>query len=342
MARINTFDEAVKWFEATLPLRGPRAKQVIRPLGQRNRPWERIEKVNDNCYFLTDGWGSWGMGADPTPSTRNVVGTRYVECAPIMWERREDGEYLRVRNCLKGSGSPSRFNFTRWNLPNGLTFKWGDNDHKSGKHYIVACGEEGHEKFFLPKFKIECRNQLNQQEVTEDSGEMLWFKRVGNGVWQRVGEMMGEPVKRLNKPLAAEYKQAIYEFYSFMGATIPALGFMDNDARSTYWKMLSTSGNDHYYWGRNLTHLNRPELVREILMQYDHPMRVALAVHVANDMDVYQRSGRYVMNFETLKNEWRNEDYMNLPETEDEAKALRRKYMSVIRKAAGMFEVVYK
>lgn len=337
--KLNTFNEVVNWFDKTLPLRGQRASQVIRPIGQRNRAWERIEKVNENCYILTDGWGAWGTGG-LTPAERNAIDGKYVAYAPIMWERREDGDYVRVRNCPKNCGSPSRFNFIRWNLPRGLDFKWGDNEHKSGKHYIIANTGNGHDKFFLPKFSVDHGAQSN--EVTKDTGEMLWFKRVGEATWERVGEAMGEPVKRLNKPLALEYKHAINEFYEFMGATIPALGFMDNDAKTVYWKMLIEKEGEHYYWGRKLSNINKPEMVREILMQFDHPKRVALAVHVANDLGIYQHSGRYKLNLETGKNEWVSEQEVRLPENIEQAKAMRRSYINVIRKAADMFVTVYK
>jgi len=338
--KLNTFDEVVKWFDAVLPIRGGRASQVIRPIGQRNRSWERIEKVNENCYILTDGWGAWGTGG-MTPTERNAKEGKYVAFAPIMWERREDGDYIRIRNCPKGTGSPSRFNFIRWNLPRGLDFRYGDNEHKSGKHYILAhTGDNGHEKFFLPKFSIKHGAQNNM--IDGDSGEMLWFKQTAEATWQRVGEVMGEPRQRLNKAVALEYKHAINEFYEFMGATIPALGFMDSDARTVYWKMLSGNENEHYYWGRKLRDFNKPEVVREVLMQYDHPKRVALAVTVAHDLGVYARSGGYRMNPETGKNEWFNTDYMDFPETVDEAKAMRANYMRIIRKAADMFETVYK
>lgn len=337
--KLNTFNEVVNWFDKTLPLRGQRASQVIRPIGQRNRAWERIEKVNENCYILTDGWGAWGTSG-LTPAERNAIDGKYVAYAPIMWERREDGDYVRVRNCPQNCGSPSRFNFVRWNLPRGMDFRWGDAEHKSGKHYIIANTGNGHEKFFLPKFTI--KQGAGTNEVENDGGQMLWFKHVGEATWERVGEVMGEPVKRLNKSLSQQYKQAINEFYEFMGATIPALGYMDHDARVTYWQMLNGGSDNNYYWGRTLRNLNNPEMVREVLMQFDHPKRVALAVHVANDLGIYARAGEYKMNAETGKNEWFNHEYMDMPETVDEAKVLRRKYIAVIRKAADMFETVYK
>lgn len=336
--RLNTFDEVANWFDKTVPIRGQRAAQVIRPIGQRNRSWERIEKVDENCYFLTDGWGSWTT-RNLTPTQRTERTSYYTAMAPILWERREDGEYVRIRNCPNGSGSPSRFNFTRWNLPEGLSFSWGDKDHKSGKHYITAKGVDGHEKFFLPKFSVRDANG----QADGDTGQMLWFKRVGNGVWQRVGEIMGEPVKRLNKAVTQEYKQAINEFYSFMGAVVPALGFMNSDARTVYWQMLNDNPTERYYWGRKLsTQLNRPEVVREVLRTEDHSLRVALAVMVAYELDVYAQSGTYRLNPETGKSDWVSHEYVRLPENAEQAKAMRRSYINIIRKAGDMFETVYK
>jgi hypothetical protein len=58
--KINSFAEAeVKWND-TKPIRG---KEVdMRPLGKRHRKYERIAKIDDNCYALLDG----GTGCNST------------------------------------------------------------------------------------------------------------------------------------------------------------------------------------------------------------------------------------------------------------------------------------
>ena len=48
-----TFESIAKHYESITPLRGKRKDKNIRPVGERNRDWERVVKVNDNEYYLT-------------------------------------------------------------------------------------------------------------------------------------------------------------------------------------------------------------------------------------------------------------------------------------------------
>ena len=52
--QIYSFAKIKERYEQTIPLRGKRAKLNIRPHGQRDRSWERIVKVNENEYYLTN------------------------------------------------------------------------------------------------------------------------------------------------------------------------------------------------------------------------------------------------------------------------------------------------
>lgn len=48
-----TFDTVKERYEKTIPLRGKRKEQNIRPINRRDRAWERIIKVSDNEYYVT-------------------------------------------------------------------------------------------------------------------------------------------------------------------------------------------------------------------------------------------------------------------------------------------------
>jgi hypothetical protein len=141
--KINSFAEAeVKWND-TKPIRG---KEVdMRPLGKRHRKYERIAKIDDNCYALLDG----GTGCNSTWSGHyNTVTWAEVRMlAPILWERHADGtETVRVRNESSTHGhAQQRYSFLQRAMPRGLGWV-----NRNGKHFIRirnGCADNGH---YLP------------------------------------------------------------------------------------------------------------------------------------------------------------------------------------------------
>ena len=48
-----TFDTVKERYENTIPLRGKRKEENVRPLYRRDRAWERIYKVDDNEYYVS-------------------------------------------------------------------------------------------------------------------------------------------------------------------------------------------------------------------------------------------------------------------------------------------------
>lgn len=48
-----TFETIAKKYEETKPIRGKRKDQNIRPIGQRDRSWERMIKVSDTEYYVS-------------------------------------------------------------------------------------------------------------------------------------------------------------------------------------------------------------------------------------------------------------------------------------------------
>jgi len=94
---LNTFKE-VEWnYTCTNPVvsKYHTKEQDIRPLGNRRKKWERIVKVNNNCYALLSGF-------DRSDALRNMWYMRDRELdlspeevkqwAPIVWERHPDLE----------------------------------------------------------------------------------------------------------------------------------------------------------------------------------------------------------------------------------------------------------
>ncbi len=119
---LTTFDRVAAHYEYTKPLRGKHAKDDVRPLGDRARKWERIKKVNNNCYVLTDGYhtgddvfgsSSYGGKARGKPTEADII-----NLSPIVWRKHKDGtETIKVRNATGQGAHTSRYSFLDRHLP---------------------------------------------------------------------------------------------------------------------------------------------------------------------------------------------------------------------------------
>ena len=137
-SNFTTFDAVASYYERIKPLRGANnVGKDIRPIGDRKRKHERIVKVSDNCYALSDGWHygddvfkAWYRNAEYTPTSKDME-----FYAPIVWRKHKDGtETVTMRN---GSGSGAhnmRYAFLYRHSPKGLHFR-----NRSGKHFIAAA-----------------------------------------------------------------------------------------------------------------------------------------------------------------------------------------------------------
>ena len=122
--RAYTFGKIAKRYEEIVPLRGKRKAQDIRPHGERARCWERIAKVNDQEYYLTNNAYSYYDKYGYTPSRaitfkRDDEGneTIIVHTPRQYWgDKPEDRQKLMPKQL----GVPSYFFFYNYNLPDGL------------------------------------------------------------------------------------------------------------------------------------------------------------------------------------------------------------------------------
>jgi len=122
--RAYTFDKIAKRYEEIVPLRGKRKAMDIRPHGERRRDWERVVKVNDNEYYLTNSayayYESNGYTAHRAITfKRDDVGNETITVhTPRRWwgEKPEDRQILMPKQL----GVPSWFFFYNYNLPDGL------------------------------------------------------------------------------------------------------------------------------------------------------------------------------------------------------------------------------
>jgi len=260
---LNSFDEVVQAYSMIKPIRGSRADQDLRPLGERRYWWNRIHKASDNKYVLCDGhWAFNNRAGDDTIREQT---------APIMWERKEDGDYLTVRSHMNDGISVSRYTFLdRW-LPKNMRFDWYTT---TGKHFVKYQGKE----LYLPKFKGKMDWSAQTFEMLEDN--KLVFKYTADG-FERVGDLVPMQTRRIDKDLDSIYKPKMKEMWDWMCTVLPVMGDSLGDAKSQYAETITEGVGGYWYWERYID----KNLVREILDDPEHDKRMALAGLLAYKVD---------------------------------------------------------
>lgn len=271
--RLNSFDEVVAFYNNTHPIRGARLAQDLRPLGERRRWWERIAKVNENKYLLMDGNWTWR-----SPTMEN-----WEKTCPMIWERREDGDYLTIRNHPEGSFGISRYDFLRVYIPIGMAFEQGN-----GVHYI-KYGSTSH---YLAKFKGQYDSNGGGWDITEDY--KLVFKHE-DGVFTRANELQPKKTRRIDKEIDKHYSQKLREMWDWMTIVLPIMGEHLNRDKAEYLKTLTDTT---YSWNWH----NRMPIgeMRKILDDAEHPKRVALAVCLAISAEAME-GGRFTPKPDSFK-----------------------------------------
>lgn len=275
--RFDSFDQVAKWYDMTKPLvsKNHELSHDVRPIGDRARKWERIKKIDDNTYALCDGnYGNyiWGHANEAQHEYENLM-------APIVWMRREDGDFIRIRNHHHRMISVTRYNFLTYNLPSGMRFHY----NQSGKHYVRVSGED----FLLPKCKVNFDHQ-RKDHVTDD-GVFLMFRVNSDGTFTRVGDKLSVEVTRVDKDLKKQWRERLDAFYNYCAAVAPMLD-VSWSGRNEYANMLrehlnNTPGaNLRGAWIRNANSVPS-EVSREIVTREDHPLRVAYAALVIADIN---------------------------------------------------------
>jgi hypothetical protein len=291
--RLSSFDQVAKAYNEIVPIRGARANENIRPLAQRRYWWNRVHKVSDTKYILCDGHWSW-QGLSNQEATLELV-------APIVWERKEDGDYITMRSHMNDGMSVSRYSFLDSFLPMGMRFDWYTT---TGKHFVKYDGKD----YYLPKFKGEMDWQAKTFTMRQDN--KLVFKHTAEG-FERVGDLMPMQTRRIDKDVDSYYKPKMREMWEWMQAVLPVMGDSLGDAKQSYAEALTDGRASYWYWERYV----EPNLIRDILDNPEHDKRMALAGLLAYKADAIN-GGR----FEPVKESW-------------------AKFRATIRKTGGMLAV---
>lgn len=215
---LNTFKEVEFDYNSTKPVvsKYHTKEQDIRPLGNRRKKWERIVKVNDNCYALLSGF-------DRSDALRNMWYMRGRELdlspkevkrwAPIVWERHPDRkdvfgdptQTVTVRGITR-SHDHARLKFIRSYLPRAIDMP----DSSTVRMDDV--------RMYLPR----------TNESDDGDKNFMVFERNTSAWGPRfylASEEFARPKiqSRINKELKAKIKPHMDAFYEWVCAMAPIL-----------------------------------------------------------------------------------------------------------------------
>lgn len=312
---LNSFDGIEKVYNSIEPLRGQRKTWDIRPLGKRSKWWERIVKVDDNTYALTDGWWASQFGRPGMSEEDREFALFHVKYGvPIIWQRREDGDYIQIRSNINESGSYSRYRFLGQYLPQSLKHEYD----QSGLHWISYNGT----RHLLPK-SIMSHDRVDGKFTTvKHVDKYLEFKHSGVKQFDlsHGGYKKSSPV--VNKDLTKHYKQAIRDLWEYAKVVLPVYGYTLLDQRRDKYEVL---GTNQWEWQRN------PKLIRDVLddPEANAEKRLALCVIIACAIHAYEM--RYITEL-SGQYSFRKPDGAMFKEEEDSWNKFRR----TIHKIGGM------
>ena len=304
---LSTFDDVRNWYERTKPVvsKMHTREDDIRPIGRRSRKWERIKKINNNCYALL----TWGY------DRISYYGARHVEnrtapkelkrIAPIVWERnpKTGEEFVTVHNFRSGYAT-SLYEFLRKYLPGRMTLP----NSRDGRQWVYT----GTDTYYLPYNNYlppnfadyyHYKDEKERESHTRPSAERkLVFKRDGTNF-----VLVSDPYtleRKAKSVVLKEEKKAfrneIREFKQFVTVMAPVIGSADATSqaeRSALVKDLvqAATGEDKVYVYGRWWQRYEPDIMRKALTDSESPMRVALVyafIGYAKNCDWYVPSER--------------------------------------------------
>ena len=309
--RLNTFDEVAAKYAAVKPMRGQHKGQDVRPIGGRRQKWERIVKMDDSTYLLTDAHYAdpvfnWGRSHASVPKV--ITREEQINLAPIVWRKLPDGtETVTVRNASGPYGHQNmRYKFLEAYLPAGLVFCMT----RQGDHYVARARPSRDYRYYrrdaynygdrhylsfsntVPKWLHDtykayrdAGNAYYKSDWTqvEDDGAALTFQRVGEWLWSFVGG--GKPrtveLPRVKKDEKAQYKEKLEAFFNYcliMRPMMEASYAQQSKFREETRAWHKEAGQTWPYW-RSIAGQAPAEVIRPML-DPEHPMHLHLAFEV--------------------------------------------------------------
>jgi len=311
-----TFAEVEHKYNTTQPIRGKMREHNgsgICPIGDRRRKHERIVKITDSCYILSDG-NAWG---DPTfphwlcaYSGLNSYSSEdeFLYLAPIVWRKHRNGsESVKIRNGSGRGMHNARYSFLDRYLPRGLQFRI-----RSGKQFVMdstntdyylAKGTTVNAAYF--EYLNNTENAMNRfhNDLTDKKDNVaITVVRQPHGTWEFDGG--GKPAPKpprivVDKRAKDKMKPSIDTFREWCFTMYNLWDFDNHEEVSN----VKARVKDHYQdnpkvqvrWGSAYNALRQDtDEVRKIIRDEDHPMRSCLGFmfmdHCTEGEYVYQNN----------------------------------------------------
>ena len=166
--------------------------------------------------------------------------------------------------------------------------------NQQGKHWVHVRvnnplrepqGPKDYEDFPLPK----CNVQFDRGTKTlKDDEVYLMFRVNGDGTFTRVGDALKVEVRKVDKELKKQWRERLDSFYTYCAAVAPMLDVTwsgKHEYANQMKEFLMGGGNGNLYgaWIRDAKSVPK-EIVRDIVTQDEHPLRVAFAALVIADI----------------------------------------------------------
>jgi hypothetical protein len=288
MGSFNTFDQVATAYAETPVLRSDFGRQHdIRPVGARERRWERIVKLDDDTYALLDGYTFGDTAFAPYTYQANYTATRedMEFFAAIVWKRHADGtETLKVRGCGVYTSVATRLRFLHSYLPAFMSLQ---NRNRDGNHTLKINRSMGGGLVSLPPSitlpkgngapepvrehmrKARAWGVERSTTMQDDIGNVL-FRRHTDGQWDLVSKRRGPMRWRVDKDAKTAIKPELQDFWAWGSLMLPMLlpMYAGKHGRPDCPVLGDLAGGN--------LHTLKADLVREIITTPDHPARVDL------------------------------------------------------------------
>lgn len=323
ITKLNTFAEVASHYENVKRLvsKVHPKEHDIRPLGARSRKWERIIKINDDCYAFSCGGAhdpvfTWGTGSQREKDFP-LLPEDTARLAPVVWRRdKDDTETITVRNGVGGWSHQSIYCFIRRTLPRGLRFS---QPNHGGKQYVCCATGD----IYLPKTRSVPRHAYEEYKdeatrshwarerlktTTPDEDNLsITFKRTGAGSFEVVGTPPTEYIDRIrvNREDKAAFKPHIEQLWSWATIMYPLMKDQLNwsftsDTNKEMHRLANLHKIDGYKTSFSNGALSNCEvsLIRAVLADPEHVLRYGLgvaalnAIHEVTGSSVYRSRNR--------------------------------------------------
>jgi hypothetical protein len=260
---LDSFAQVEALYNETRPIRvkdkskrGENMNKDIRPTNDRGRKWERVVKISDTKYAVTDSeqiWGYLDMDFQPNDVSEADFLSVVEQLSPIVWERKRGGkEVLTVRNTSDwgryASLPTSRVDFLYRHLPRGWG-AWSGNGHQ-----FVSAGNRqvGYElgKYVLPRNTFMPKQMFDSIQREHDRAEVYYsyaqnkddmalvFTKDKHGKWSVPKKTYGEKKWRVSIKAKKRMKPMLDKFYDTAIPMMAMIGsvslYQDDDIREFF------------------------------------------------------------------------------------------------------------